>query len=58
MVNCQLVPIKADMPPAARDLMYVRTSQCNCKSVCDSNRCTCQKHGLVSHHNLTSYLDS
>ena len=38
------MPVKTDMPPAPKDLMHI--FRCNCKTGCESRRCTCKKHGL------------
>ena len=40
----QLLPIKTDMPPAPMELL--RLFRCNCKTGCDTSRCTCRNHGL------------
>ena len=40
----QLLPIKTDMPPAPMKLL--RLFRCNCKTGCDTSRCTCRNHGL------------
>ena len=42
--NRLLMPVKTDMPPAPKDLL--RIFRCNCKTGCESRRCTCKKHGL------------
>ena len=39
-----LHPMKTDMPPAPMRLLKI--IKCNCKSNCDSKRCSCRKHGL------------
>lgn len=44
ITNQQLMPVQTDMPPAPKDLL--RIFRCNCKTGCDSRRCTCKKHGL------------
>lgn len=44
ITNQQLIPVKMDMPPAPKDLLCV--FRCNCKTGCDTRRCTCKKHGL------------
>ncbi|KAK6181967.1 hypothetical protein SNE40_009742 [Patella caerulea] len=33
-----------DLPPVPEDLL--RVIRCNCKTDCDTRRCTCRKHGL------------
>ena len=38
------LPIKTDMPPAPMELL--RLFRCNCKTGCDTSRCTCRNHGL------------
>ena len=44
ITNHHLMPVKMDMPPAPKDLLCV--FRCNCKTGCDSKRCTCREHGL------------
>ena len=39
-----LLPIKTHLQPAPDDLLKI--IRCQCKSNCDSKRCTCRKHGL------------
>lgn len=39
-----LVPCTTDLPPAPSKLLSV--IRCNCKSDCDTKRCSCRKHGL------------
>ena len=39
-----LVPVKTDLPPAPSKLLEVVS--CNCKSGCNTARCTCRKHGI------------
>lgn len=43
-VNNQLLPITTDLPPAPAELLKI--IRCNCKTDCDSKRCSCRKHGL------------
>ena len=38
------IPIKTTLPPAPEKLLKV--IHCNCKTNCDSKRCTCRKHGV------------
>lgn len=40
----KLLPITTDLPPAPARLL--RVIRCNCKSDCDTKRCSCKKHGL------------
>ncbi|WAR17805.1 hypothetical protein MAR_032399 [Mya arenaria] len=42
--NQMLYPIKTDISSAPESLLKI--IKCNCKSNCDSKRCTCRKHGL------------
>lgn len=39
-----LMPCTTDLPPAPSKLLSV--IKCNCKSDCDTKRCSCRKHGL------------
>ena len=39
VTNRLLMPVKTDMPPAPKDLL--RIFRCNCKTGCESRRCTC-----------------
>lgn len=39
-----VTPVMTDRPPAADSLLHIM--RCNCKSGCDTLRCTCRKHGL------------
>ena len=38
------IPIKTTLPPVPEKLLKV--IHCNCKTNCDSKRCTCRKHGV------------
>ena len=38
-------PCMADLPPAPDALLQI--IRCNCRTDCDSRRCSCKKHGLV-----------
>ena len=40
----QIIPITTDLPPATDSLLKVL--RCNCKSRCNTLRCSCRKHGL------------
>ena len=40
----KLQPITTDLPPAPAKLLKVIC--CNCKTDCDTKRCSCRKHGL------------
>ena len=44
LVNGNLHPIKMDKPPAPDALMKIM--RCGCKKNCETNICTCKKHGL------------
>ncbi|XP_053373150.1 uncharacterized protein LOC123533634 [Mercenaria mercenaria] len=44
MINSKLLPKKTDLPPAPESLLQI--IRCNCKTNCDSRRCSCRKHGL------------
>ena len=43
-VKGQLLPVKTDLPPAPEELL--RLFRCNCKTDCDTKKCTCKKHYL------------
>lgn len=43
-VGNRFVPCTTDLSPAPSQLLSV--IRCNCKSDCDSKRCSCRKHGL------------
>ena len=40
----KLLPIQTHQPPAHNSLLEV--IRCNCKTDCNTNRCTCKRHGL------------
>ena len=42
--NGLYVPVRTDMPPAPADLLAI--VRCKCKVNCDTQRCSCRKHGL------------
>lgn len=42
--NGQLMPVKTDRPPAPEKLLLV--SKCNCRSGCNTQRCSCKKHNI------------
>jgi len=44
MKNGMYVPIKTNLPAAPEQILNV--VRCNCKTNCDSKRCTCRKNGL------------
>ncbi|CAC5419297.1 unnamed protein product [Mytilus coruscus] len=44
IVNGRLMPIKTKKQPAPQRLLSI--IRCNCKTNCDTRRCTCKKHGL------------
>ncbi|VDI55510.1 Hypothetical predicted protein [Mytilus galloprovincialis] len=44
IVNGKLMPIKTKRQPAPQRLLSI--IRCNCKTNCDTRRCTCRKHGL------------
>ena len=46
MVGQMLLPVKCDMPPAPDNLLH--SFCCQCKTGCDSKKCTCRKHELDS----------
>ena len=39
-----LIPMKTTLAPAPDELLNI--IRCNCKSNCDSKRCSCRKHGI------------
>ncbi|KAK6178791.1 hypothetical protein SNE40_011298 [Patella caerulea] len=43
-VQGKLVPVLTDLPPAPQELLDI--VRCNCKSGCNTARCTCLKNGL------------
>lgn len=42
--NGKCLPLKTTLLPAPEELLKI--IRCKCKSNCDTNRCTCKKHGL------------
>lgn len=40
----ELLPLKTDLPPAPSKL--IELFRCDCKTGCNTMRCTCRKHGL------------
>lgn len=44
LLDNRFIPIKTEKPPAPENLLKI--IKCNCKTNCDSRRCTCRKHGL------------
>ena len=42
--NNHLLPLTTHLPPAPAQLL--RVIRCNCKTECDSKRCSCRKHGM------------
>lgn len=44
VVNNQLVPIESQDPPMPENLL--KQISCGCKTGCNTNLCTCRKHGL------------
>ncbi|KAL8598844.1 hypothetical protein ACOMHN_015423 [Nucella lapillus] len=43
-VDNRLVPVTTDLPPAPAHILSI--IRCGCKTGCDTNQCTCRKHGL------------
>lgn len=43
-VQGKMVPVLTDLPPAPQELLDI--VRCNCKSGCNTARCTCRKNGL------------
>jgi len=43
-IDGKLEPRTTDLPPAPDALL--RVIRCNCKTDCDTKRCTCKKHGM------------
>ncbi len=39
------MPKQTDQPPAPKELLEI--FRCNCRKQCNTNRCTCRKHGLL-----------
>ena len=44
IVEGKLIPKKTDRPPAPEKLL--RLFRCNCKTDCDTRKCTCKRNGL------------
>ena len=44
LLDVVMVPEKTALPPAPEKLIQI--IRCNCKTNCDSKKCTCRKHGL------------
>ena len=42
--NNRLQPVKMCLPPAPSNLLKI--IRCNCKTHCDTKRCSCRKHGI------------
>ena len=44
VIDGRMLPVKTSLPPAPEKLLKV--IRYNCKTTCDTKKCTCRKYGL------------